>query len=294
MKASIKALLAGAVVATTSACATISESDTLSIETFNPGTNSIFAVSSSLIEGPTEVILVDAQFQRNDAQTVVDMINATGKQLTTIFISHGDPDFYFGLDVITAAFPDAKVLSTPSTRDYIKASMEPKKDHWGPILGDNAPQYLVLPDSLEGDTLKVDGQSVKVTGLDGHDPAHTFLWVPSAKTVLGGIPVFDNMHAWMADSPTPESRQNWLQTLDLMSELQPETVIPGHYLPDSSKDVNSIAFIRQYVEDFTSAQNQATDSQALIATMKTSYPNIGGDALLDLSAKVATGEMQWP
>ena len=70
-----------------------------------------------------EAILVDAQFGKSQAEKVVEKIRASGKKLTTIYISHGDPDYYFGLETIKAVFPDAKVVATPPTVDHIKETM---------------------------------------------------------------------------------------------------------------------------------------------------------------------------
>lgn len=294
MHTGINAALAVALLVTTSACASLAGHSSLQITPFKAGESSIFPVSSSLVEGPNELLLVDAQFQRNDARQLVEMIKAKGKPLTTIFISHGDPDFYFGLDVVTRAFPEAEVLSSPATREYILASMEPKKDHWGPILADNAPEELIVPDALKGNSLEVDGEVVKVIGLDGPDPKHTFLWVPSVKTIVGGVSVFDGLHVWMADSQTPDERRQWLQTLDSMLALEPEVVIPGHYNAGSTKNTNAIDFTARYIADFTTAATQAADSAELISLMKQQYPELGGQSTLELSAKVATGEMTWP
>lgn len=266
-----------------------------SLETtvFNPQDKSTFPVSSVLITGKTEAILVDAQFQRNDALSVVELIKQSGKKLTTIYISHGDPDFYFGLDVITAAYPDAKVLASVQTQSYIKKSMDGKKAYWGPILKDNAPQKLVVPDVLQGDTLLVDGEQVKIVGLDGHDPKHSFVWVPSSKTVLGGVVVFGNMHVFLADTQSPESRQNWYKTLDVIAQLKPEAVIPGHLLGDKPMTLQAVNFTHQYIQDFEAAAATSANSAELVATMKKNYPAIGGDSILGLSAKVIMGEMKW-
>lgn len=253
----------------------------------------MFPVSSVLITGPKEAILVDAQFQRNDAQSVVELIKKSGKKLTTIYISHGDPDYYFGLDVITAAYPDAKVVSTANTQAYIKASMEPKKAYWGPILKENAPQTLVVPEVLQGDTLIIDGEKVQVVGIDGHDPKHTFVWIPSSKTMLGGVVVFNNMHVFLADTQTPESRQKWYKTLDSIEKLQPKKVIAGHMLGDKPMTTDAVNFTRKYIKDFEVAAKSSTNSSELIAKMKTNYPTIGGDSILGLSAKVIMGEMKW-
>lgn len=260
---------------------------------FNPQDKSTFPVSSVLITGKTEAILVDAQFQRNDALSVVELIKKSGKKLTTIYISHGDPDFYFGLDVITASYPDAKVLASAQTQNYIKKSMEGKKAYWGPILKENAPQKLVVPDVLQGDTLLVDGEQVKVVGLDGHDPKHSFVWVPSSKTVLGGVVVFGNMHVFLADTQTPESRQNWYKTLNMIEQLKPVTVIPGHLLGDTPMTLQAVNFTHQYIQDFEAAAATSANSAELVAKMKKNYLTIGGDSILGLSAKVIMGEMKW-
>lgn len=260
---------------------------------FNPQEKSTFPVSSVLISGETEAILVDAQFQRNDALSVVELIKQSGKKLTTIYISHGDPDFYFGLDVITAAYPDVKVLASAPTQKYIKKSMDGKKAYWGPILKENAPQKLVVPDVLQGDTLWVDGEQVKIVGLDGHDPKHSFVWVPSSKTVLGGVVVFGNMHVFLADTQSPQSRQKWYQTLDLIEQLKPEMVIPGHLLGEKPLTLQAVKFTHQYIKDFEAATATSANSAELVTKMKKNYPAIGGDSVLGLSAKVIMGEMKW-
>ena len=92
---------------------------TLTLDVYNPGDKAIFPVTSVLVSGEKEAILVDAQFGKSQAEQVVEKIRASGKQLTTIYISHGDPDYYFGLDTLTAAFPKAKVLASQPTVDHI-------------------------------------------------------------------------------------------------------------------------------------------------------------------------------
>lgn len=292
MKISSTLIKAGALVALVTGAANVF-SATLETTVFNPQEKSMFPVSSVLITGPKEAILVDAQFQRNDAQSVVELIKKSGKKLTTIYISHGDPDYYFGLDVITAAYPNAKVVSTANTQAYIKASMEPKKAYWGPILKENAPQKLVVPEVLQGDALMIDGEKVQVVGIDDHDPKHTFVWIPSSKTMLGGVVIFNNMHVFLADTQTPESRQKWFKTLNNIENLKPKTVIPGHMLGDKPMTIDAVKFTRNYIKSFEVAAESSSNSSELITKMKTNYPAIGGDSILGLSAKVIMGEMKW-
>lgn len=266
----------------------------LKITTFNPGESSIFAVASNLIEGPNEVVLVDAQFQKNDAQKLVKMIRDTGKKLTTVYVSHQDPDYYFGLSEIRSAFPDVKIVATPATVKGIKATIQIKNDYWNPILKENAPTAKIVPDVLEGDQLTVDGEVVKVIGLDSSDPSHTVLWIPSKKTVLGGVPIYENEHVWMADNQTPESRKQWREILDRILALNPERVIPGHYVGKSSENVSSVTFTRDYIAEFEAAAEKAKDSKELIAAMEKAHPDFKNTSDLKTSAQVIKGEISWP
>lgn len=276
----------------------------LRLEVFNPGARSMFPVSSEIVTGQAEAVLIDAQFQRNDAEALVRKIKATGKKLTTVYISHSDPDYYFGLDVVQAAFPDAKIVATPQTVAAIQASKDGKLAHWGPILKDNAPKALVVPDALAGDSLTLEGRKIQVVGLDGlnglhgSQPERSFAWIPSLKAVVGGIPVSANIHVWVADTPTPQSRRDWIKTLDRIAALHPKTVVPGHYLPNADGSapytVASVKFTRSYLQAFEVEAAKAKDSGELIAAMKKRYPRLEDASSLELGAKVVKGEMKWP
>jgi len=268
-------------------------SDILNVDVFNPGAQSLFPVSSTLVSGPTEAILFDAQFQKNDAETLVKKIKESGKTLKAIYITHGDPDFYFGLDTIKAANPDVKIYASPKTLEKIKASSAGKLGFWGPKLGKNAPKTIIMPDVLKGDTLSIDGQAVKVMGLNGDEPKRTFVWIPSNKTVIASISVFENQHVWIADTQTPDSRQKWMKTLDAIEALQPAMIIPGHYLGSSKFNLESVNFTKKYVKDFEDAAAKSKTSTELMSQMTKQYPNFANTDTLGLSAKVIMGEMKW-
>jgi len=266
----------------------------LHLEVYNPGEKGIFPVSSAIITGAHEAILIDAQFQRSDAQTLVQKLQTSGKTLTTVYISHSDPDYYFGLDVIHAAFPKAKIVATPQTVAAIQASMQGKLAYWGPILKDNAPKALVLPDVLPADHLTLEGRTIEIQGLNGPNPARTYLWIPSIKTVAGGVVVFNGDHVWVADTQTRESRLGWLQTLDNITALKPTTVVPGHFTGAMPKGLEAVRFTADYLKTFEAQAAKANTSVEVVKAMKAAYPTLAGDASLELSAKVIKGEMKWP
>ncbi len=260
---------------------------------YNPGNDAIFQVASVLVSGERDAILVDAQFGKSQAEQLVALVRASGKRLTTIYISHGDPDFYFGLDTILAAFPDAKVVATAPTVRHIQETVDAKLAFWGPKLGADAPRKAVVPQVLQGDTLTLEGQALKITGLDGPQPDRTFVWIPSRKAVVGGVVVFGNLHVWTADTQSPQSRADWLATLARIDALKPATVVPGHYAPGAPLTLESVHYTQGYLRAFETEAARAPDSAALIQAMRARYPQAGAAASLEISAKVAKGEMKW-
>lgn len=200
--------------------------------------------------------------------------------------------------MVHAAFPDAKIVATPQTVAAIQASKDGKLAHWGPILKDNAPQALVVPEPLAGDSLTLEGRKIRVVGLDGPTPDRSFVWIPSIKAVVGGIPVSANIHVWTADTQTPASRRDWIKTLGRIEALHPRTVVPGHYLPNADGSapytLASVTFTRGYLQAFETEAAKAKDSAALVAAMTKRYPKLEGASTLELGAKVIKGEMKWP
>ena len=263
----------------------------LTLDVYNPGEAAIFPVSSVLVSGTRDAILVDAQFGKGQAEQLVQKIRASGKHLTTIYISHGDPDYYFGLDTLTAAFPDAKVLAPQPVVDHIKATVAGKLQFWGPKMGADKPAKTIVPDVLPGHSLSLEGQQLEVIGLDGAQPDRSFVWIPSIKAVIGGVVVAENIHLWMADTQGAQSHKDWLATLQRIQQLKPKTVIPGHYL--GTPTLQSVAFTADYIKAFDIETAKAKDSAALIAAMKKRYPTLADESSLELSAKVAKGEMKW-
>jgi glyoxylase-like metal-dependent hydrolase (beta-lactamase superfamily II) len=265
----------------------------LQLTVYNPGTHALFPVSSVIVSGQKEAILVDAQFGKGQAEQVVEKLRASGKQLTTIYISHGDPDYYFGLETLTNAFPQAKVLASAPTVAHIKETMAGKLAYWGPKMGADKPQNIIVPQVLQGDSLSLEGQALNVIGLDSKQPDRTFVWIPSIKAVVGGVVVAENLHVWMADTQTAQSHQDWLATLQRIEQLQPKTVVPGHYLGQSSSSLDAVQFTAGYIKAFDEETARAAHSAELIAAMNKRYPQAGEASSLELSAKVAKGEMKW-
>ncbi|NTJ62019.1 MBL fold metallo-hydrolase [Agrobacterium rhizogenes] len=248
-----------------------------------------------LLTGKKEAILIDGGFTLSDGHAVADAIKATGKRLTTIYVSCNDPDYYFSLRPIVTTFPDAKVIAKPVTVAAIHANVEGKLATWGPQLKENGPQKLsdvVIPAASDLKALELDGQKIEIVEVpDMHD--RRYLWVPSLKAVFGGVLVSSGIHVWVADEATPEKRQAWIKALDEISARKPKIVIPAHQTEGAPQGLEAVKFTRDYLVAFHEEEVKAKDSAALIAAMTKRYPNLTDVGSLELGAKVAKGEMKW-
>lgn len=264
----------------------------LTYQTYNPQQQAIFPVSSTLISGDKDAILVDSQFSIKDGENLVKIIQDSGKNLTHIVITAGDPDFYFGLEPVVQAFPNAKVVATPKVVKHIEQTKVAKLAYWGPILKDGAPQQVIVPTALESNTLKLDGEKIEIKSPHSYA---AYLWVPSNRTILGGVGVSSGIHLWTADTQTLESRKDWLSTLSKMKRLHPSAVIPGHYLGEIPQGSSAIDFTAQYLTDYEKIlkAHESKNSAQVISAVKEIYPSLAEESSLELSSKVHTGEMPW-
>lgn len=236
-----------------------------------------FAVNSHLIAGERDAILVDAQFTLSEAAKTVDFVKASGKRLKYILITHGHPDHFFGLGAFQRAFPDARIVARPEViadiRDYGPKAIA----RWKPVFKEEIPDAFVTPQPLTAERLELEGQEVRLIGVDGGESAHaTAVWVPGARALLTGDLAFNQVHLWLTEN-RPEA---WLAILDRLQRLQPLVVHPGH---GPVGDARVLAENRIYIEAFLAATAPPLTKEAAIAALKTQYAEYALPVILDFS-----------
>jgi glyoxylase-like metal-dependent hydrolase (beta-lactamase superfamily II) len=272
---------------------------TLQFKEYSADSNA-FDVNSTLIVGPTEAILVDAQYRVSDAGKVADMIAASGKRLKAIFVTHPDDDHYFGVATIVARFPGTPVYMAPVALEEFKAREVPmfaqmKERFKNPPPGRTPPpemlrefpDSLIVPQPLPSNHLTVDGVDIQVVADrqgDVLNPANSYLWIPSQRTVLTGDIAFNGTHLWLAAS-NEASRAAWRGSIQEISALHPLVVIAGHKSSVSAADTPDVlAATSQYLTDFDAARKANTTPDALIAAMREKYPSRAVPAILQAAA----------
>ncbi|MEP6565144.1 MAG: MBL fold metallo-hydrolase [Mesorhizobium sp.] len=266
----------------------------LSWKHFPAGENGFFR-APVLVSGATEAVLIDGGFTFPDGKALAEAIKATGKKLTTIYISQSDPDYYFGLKPVKEAFPDVRVIAASETVAAIKGSVDKKLAVWGPQLKENGPQTLadvVIPEVFDDKTLTVDGETIEIVSAEGL-ANRRYLFVPSLNAVFGGVMIFAGVHVWTADTPTKEQRAAWIANLEKIAARKPAIVVAGHMTPQSPTDLSGVEHTKAYLIAFEEELAKAKDAAALKSAMEARFPGLGMGVALDIGSKVATGEMKW-
>ncbi|MGE0869451.1 MAG: MBL fold metallo-hydrolase [Kofleriaceae bacterium] len=268
----------------TAGTATADAKLTTTVYTGSPGG---FLVNSTLVSGDKEAILIDAQFTLADAHRLVAMVLESKKKLTAVYITHFHPDHYFGLSVIRAAFPKAKLWALPGAAAEIKKTWKGKVKQWGPMYGELVPSQPTLPSAHQVATLMLEGQTLEIHGpVQGDSPDNSYVWIPSIKTVIAGDIVYRGVHPWTAEADAAK-RKAWIKTIDELAALGPTTVIAGHKDPKAANDVASLKATRDYLEAFDAAVASAKTSADVQTKMKAKFPGLQLDIILQLGADAA-------
>ena len=207
-------------------------------------------------------------FNRRDLEAMLALVSEDFVYFDGVGIQTGRETMHMRERALLQAFPDAKVLASQPTVDHINKTVAGKLAFWGPKMGADVPGKTIVPGVLKGDSLMLEGQKLQVVGLEGKQPDRSFVWIPSLKAVVGGVVVAENIHVWMADTQTAQSHADWLQTLHSIETLKPKTVVPGHYLGESSRSLASVKFTADYIKAFDEETARAKDSAALIKAMQ--------------------------
>jgi glyoxylase-like metal-dependent hydrolase (beta-lactamase superfamily II) len=248
----------------------------------------------TLIKGEKSAVLVDAPFTRSDAHRIVAAVLESGKALDTIIVTHDHPDHFFSMEVLTDAFPSARVVAAAQVVDDIWKSIPLKLKRWGPMLGPNGPRHPTAPSALDKPYIELEGHRIEILGPMQGDHVHsTAVWVPDAKALIAGDLLFNEMHLWVGES-TKDARLAWARSVDRLSAYGATIVVAGHKKPGLPDDASALTYTRKYLDVFERSVAKSKNAAELAAAIRAAFPNtidVFDNFLLGNSSKVAMGEM---
>jgi glyoxylase-like metal-dependent hydrolase (beta-lactamase superfamily II) len=233
-----------------------------------------FWANSMIIEGAHEVMLVDAQLTKTNAERVLGEIQKTKKPLSIIYITHEHADHFLGLEVFKKVYPRVRIIANSVVVDRINKVYQEKIDKWKQLLGSAATSQVVAIEKFDGDSIKFEGSEIEVLkNIQGDTDQNTMLWIPGQRILITGDVVFNDMHVYTAETDT-QARRRWLNSLNKIRELKPSVVIPGHSKIGAPLDASTAAgFTENYLLAFDEELKKAKDPDSLINAMRERFPS---------------------
>ena len=209
-------------------------------------------ITSTLILGNRDAVLVDPPLTNTQAAEVGDWIESNGRKLRGIYITHGHGDHWFGAIPLLARFPDVTVHATKGTTELMAAqnSAEFRDEFWDRVFPGQLPHGDIDIDIVEENGFDLEG--VKLLPIEvGHTDtdATTMLHMPQIGLVVAGDVVYNGVHLYLTESGGADGLETWLAALDVTESLKPTTVVAGHKNPLALDDPSQIQATRRYLTD---------------------------------------------
>src|ERR1700726_1112615 len=242
--------------------------------------------NSVIIEGAHEVMLVDAQLTKTNAERVLQVIKETKKPLSIFYIAHEHADHFLGLEVFKEAYPRVRIIANSAVVDRINKVYQEKIDKWKAILGSGATSHVVAIDKFDGDVINFESSRMEIVkNVQGDTDENTMLWIPGQRILIAGDVLFNDMHVYTAETDS-KARGKWLNSLQKIRELKPSVVIPGHSKVGAPLDASTAAdFTENYLLAFEEELKKAKDPDGLIKAMKERFPSANLILALERGAK---------
>jgi len=256
---------------------------------FPPGASEVkwSPISSTLISGKRDAVLVDTAITIDQNQTLVEWIAATGKNLTTIYATHGHGDHFFGVNTIQKRFPKARLVATREVIAVMQkqASAPVVNAYWKTRFPGQIDSTLGVADELKGGVIELEGEQLVSVPL-GHTDTEstTCLHAPSIGLAVCGDAVYNDVHLHLGES-NAEGQKEWIAALDKVESLNPVAVIAGHKRPGAPDTPNSIEETRKYIRDFGRIAANTETASELYEQMLAIYPDRVNPAILWWSAR---------
>lgn len=256
-----------------------------------PGKEDLAWVTNTvtLIYGQRDAVLVDTFLSEQQSKELVDWVVESGKNLTTIYVTHAHGDHYFGLKLLLDRFPNARAIATASVIAAIQDPIKQKylRSVWEQRFPGQLPSQVVVPEALEEDTFYLEGEELKVVELGHTDTSHsTGLYVPSIGLVMSGDAVYNNTHLYLAECDEVAANE-WLRALDKIESLHPKAVVAGHGVLDPDSSTRHIEETRRYLRDFVASLASTATAIELYETMLSLHPDRVNPGSLWAAAKAA-------
>ncbi|MEV4074195.1 MBL fold metallo-hydrolase [Nonomuraea fuscirosea] len=205
-------------------------------------------LSVTLIHGDRDAVLVDPPLTRDQAEDVTKWVEASGRNLTHIFATHGHGDHWFTADLLAERF-GARVVASAGTIEQMRHNVAIRPRFWDALLPGQIPDSPVTATVPDGNRIDLEGHELIVVEVGHSDTDETsVLHVPDLDLVVAGDVVYNGVHQFLVESKDG-GLDAWRKAIDVVESLRPRFVVAGHKNKDLDDDARrAIAQTRLYLD----------------------------------------------
>ncbi|RKR86400.1 glyoxylase-like metal-dependent hydrolase (beta-lactamase superfamily II) [Micromonospora pisi] len=231
-------------------------------------------LSSTLIYGAQDALLVDPPFTHDQIRKVGDWIERSGKRLAYVYVTHGHGDHWFGTGELLKRFPGATVYATEGTIEVMHQQATVGREQlFDRVFPGLIPESPVLAVPIPEAGFHLEGNIVRAVETGHTDTDHSsVLHVPAIGLVVAGDVVYNGVHQYFLEGANG-GLEEWIKALDRISELGPRAVVAGHKNRDLPDDPAAIEQTREYLRDLIRLLDEKPTAREFYDRMTALHPD---------------------
>ena len=248
-------------------------------------------IAATLIAGERDAVLVDPLMTIAQGRALADWIAASGKNLTTVYVTHGHGDHWFGMGSIRERYPRVRAVATALVVEHMRQQVLSKTfaARWESRFPGLIQHDVAVAEPLSDLHIELEGNELVVVEVGHTDTDNTtVLHVPSLGLVVAGDVAYSDVHLYFAESDH-DRRLEWIRALDVIAALQPRAVVAGHKRAGRADDPKIIGETRTYIRDFDRIAEHTRTAAELYEQMLSVYPDRVNPGSLWSSARAEKG-----
>ena len=230
-------------------------------------------LSTTLIHGHSDAVLVDPPFTREQAHAVIDWVRGSNKNITHIFVTHGHGDHWFTAGMLADEF-DAQIVATAGTIEQMHRNVAMREAVWDKLFPGQIPETTVTAVAAENNRIELEGRRLDIVEVGHTDTdATSVLHVPGLDLVVAGDTVYNGVHLYLAES-ADGGRDKWRSAIDIVENLEPRCIVAGHKNKDlDDSAARTISQTRDYLNSADELLSQHTTALGFFNAMVERFPD---------------------
>jgi glyoxylase-like metal-dependent hydrolase (beta-lactamase superfamily II) len=230
-------------------------------------------LSTTLIHGHSDAVLVDPPFTREQAHAVIDWVRGSNKNITHIFVTHGHGDHWFTAGMLADEF-DAQIVATAGTIEQMHRNVAMREAVWDKLFPGQIPETTVTAVPAENNRIELEGRRLDIVEVGHTDTdATSVLHVPDLDLVVAGDSVYNGVHLYLAES-ADGGRDKWRSAIDIVENLEPRWIVAGHKNKDlDDSAARTISQTRDYLVSADELLSQHTTALGFFNAMVERFPD---------------------